>query len=97
MMSYLKKSLSGLVVGSVVTFLSTSVNAERLISVAFLSSNYQGCTGTCDKENIDCSSKDPKEYGSTQWCEKNCINRGKIDEYQFIQGVNFCRTQKTES
>lgn len=97
-MTYIvKKGFSAFIVFSAVAFASTTASAERLVSVGFLSSNYQSCTGNCEKENID-ASRDPKEPGSPQWCERNCINRGKANEYQFIQGVKSCRTnQKQDS
>ena len=79
-----------------VVLCSKSLHAERLISVGFLSSSYQGCTGHCEKETINCT-QGSQEHGSTKWCEKNCVNRGKVDEYQFMQGIKPCLIQKDES
>jgi hypothetical protein len=91
-----KKGFSAIMIISAVALTSTAASAERLVAVGFLSNNYQTCTGNCEKENID-TSKDAKEPGSPQWCERNCINRGKAAEYQFIQGVKSTRTEKSES
>ena len=91
-----KKGFNILTLAFVSFFLIPKAQAERAPAVAFLSANYESCTGYCEKENINC---DPNltTHGSVSWCEKNCLNRSKADEYQFVQGINLCRNPKTEA
>jgi hypothetical protein len=76
--------------------LSTTARAEPTPSFAYLSTNYESCTGHCEKININCDQQSTA-HGSVAWCEKNCINRDKADEYQFLQGINYCKSPQAES
>lgn len=96
MKKYQKMGSSILAITLVSLFQITTAQAERAQSVAYLSANYETCTGHCERTHINCD-QTSKAHGSVAWCEKNCINRGKSDEYQFLQGINYCRMQKAES
>lgn len=71
------------------------VTADGFKSVSFLSSNFQSCSGHCDKANIDCD-KNSKEHGSYHWCKKNCISSTKVDKEKYHEGVQSCHEATEE-